>query len=81
MSSALHCSFCLKSQHEVEKLAAGPGVYICDECAAIASRIMSGSGSPPAKPWVPKLVARVRALLDSVRQRHWLRQVAGGQPA
>ncbi|HTX50354.1 MAG TPA: ClpX C4-type zinc finger protein, partial [Caulobacteraceae bacterium] len=29
----LHCSFCLKSQHEVAKLIAGPGnLYICDEC-------------------------------------------------
>ncbi len=28
----LHCSFCGKSQHEVIKLIAGPGVYICNEC-------------------------------------------------
>ncbi|MGD0826627.1 MAG: ClpX C4-type zinc finger protein, partial [Desulfobaccales bacterium] len=28
----LLCSFCGKSQGEVKKLIAGPGVYICDEC-------------------------------------------------
>ena len=31
-----YCSFCLKSQHEVEKLVAGGGnVYICDGCVAL----------------------------------------------
>ena len=28
----LKCSFCGKSQEQVRKLVAGPGVYICDEC-------------------------------------------------
>ena len=28
----LKCSFCGKSQKQVKKLIAGPGVYICDEC-------------------------------------------------
>jgi hypothetical protein len=28
----LYCSFCGKNQHEVQKLIAGPAVYICDEC-------------------------------------------------
>ena len=31
----LSCSFCLKSQHEVAKLIAGPGVFICSECAVL----------------------------------------------
>jgi hypothetical protein len=30
----LHCSFCGKSQHDVEKLIAGPAVFICSECVA-----------------------------------------------
>jgi ClpX C4-type zinc finger protein len=29
----LYCSFCGKSQHEVNVLIAGPGVFVCDECA------------------------------------------------
>ena len=30
-----YCSFCGKSQHEVDKMIAGPNVHICDECVAI----------------------------------------------
>lgn len=39
----LHCSFCGKSETDVAKLVAGPGVYICDSCVAIASKIISDS--------------------------------------
>ena len=39
----LHCSFCLKSQHEVAKLIAGPGfIFICDECVALCDEIVAG---------------------------------------
>ena len=31
-SDLLKCSFCGKTQKQVKKLIAGPGVYICDEC-------------------------------------------------
>jgi len=34
----LLCSFCGKSQRQVKKLIAGPGVYICDECIDCAMR-------------------------------------------
>jgi hypothetical protein len=37
----LRCSFCGKNETEVSKLVAGPGVYICDGCVAIASQIMN----------------------------------------
>jgi len=37
----LKCSFCQKTEDQVEKLVAGPNVYICDECVAIAVRLMS----------------------------------------
>ena len=36
----LYCSFCGKSQHEVKKLIAGPGVYICDECIDLCNEII-----------------------------------------
>ena len=36
----LRCSFCQKNEDEVEKLVAGPHVYICNECVAIAARLM-----------------------------------------
>jgi ATP-dependent Clp protease ATP-binding subunit ClpX len=36
----LFCSFCGKNQKEVNKLIAGPAVYICDECIALCSEII-----------------------------------------
>ena len=38
----LRCSFCGKKDAEVSKLVAGPRVYICDACVAVASRLMEG---------------------------------------
>lgn len=38
--SALYCSFCGKSQHEVRKLIAGPTVFICDECVELCMDIV-----------------------------------------
>ena len=46
------CSFCGKSQKQVKKLIAGPGVYICDECIELCNEIVdeelaeSGAGVP-----------------------------------
>lgn len=36
----LRCSFCNKTQDQVRKLIAGPGVYICDECIEVCSEII-----------------------------------------
>lgn len=36
----LHCSFCGKSQHEVQKLISGPNVFICDECIDLCNDIV-----------------------------------------
>jgi ATP-dependent Clp protease ATP-binding subunit ClpX len=44
----LRCSFCNKTEEQVAKLVAGPRVYICDECVAIATRIMQDDSSNPA---------------------------------
>jgi hypothetical protein len=38
--AVLYCSFCGKSQHEVNKLVAGPHVFICDECIDLCSDII-----------------------------------------
>nr|MBP9936552.1 ATP-dependent Clp protease ATP-binding subunit ClpX [Pyrinomonadaceae bacterium] len=37
----LTCSFCGKSQNDVRKLIAGPGVYICNECIGICNEIIN----------------------------------------
>jgi len=36
----LKCSFCGKTQKQVKKLIAGPGVYICDECIDLCNEII-----------------------------------------
>lgn len=37
---SVHCSFCGKSQDEVKKIVAGPGVYICNECVDLCQQII-----------------------------------------
>ncbi|MEH2552048.1 hypothetical protein V1283_008693 [Bradyrhizobium sp. AZCC 2262] len=38
--AVLYCSFCGKNQHEVNKLVAGPHVFICDECINLCSDVI-----------------------------------------
>jgi len=45
----LKCSFCGKSQKQVKKLIAGPGVYICDECIDLCNEIIDEELSAPAE--------------------------------
>jgi ATP-dependent Clp protease ATP-binding subunit ClpX len=46
--SHLKCSFCGKSQEQVRKLIAGPGVYICDECVDLCNEILEEELVEPA---------------------------------
>ncbi len=46
-SDQLQCSFCGKSQSQVRKLIAGPGVYICDECIELCNEIIDEEFSSP----------------------------------
>ena len=39
-SDLLKCNFCGKTQKQVKKLIAGPGVYICDECIELCNEII-----------------------------------------
>ena len=36
------CSFCGKTEQEVDKLLSGPGVYICNECIDMCNSILDG---------------------------------------
>jgi hypothetical protein len=45
----LCCSFCGKSQKQVKKLVAGPGIYVCDECVAKAGQV-TATGEAAATP-------------------------------
>jgi len=62
----LTCSFCGKSQNDVRKLIAGPGVYICNECIDICNEIINDdeqAATPAARTHLPK-PAEIRAFLD-----------------
>lgn len=46
----LTCSFCGKSQNDVRKLIAGPGVYVCNECIDICNEIINDDEQTAAAP-------------------------------
>ena len=48
-SELLKCSFCGKSQKQVKKLIAGPGVFICDECIDLCNEIIDEELSQPSE--------------------------------
>lgn len=63
----LRCSFCNKTQDQVRKLIAGPGVYICDECIEICSEIIEEEfdGEPVMNSDINLLKpAEIKAFLD-----------------
>jgi ATP-dependent protease Clp ATPase subunit len=45
-STQMQCSFCGKSKDEVERLIAGPGVYICDACVGLCDEILADQPIP-----------------------------------
>ena len=62
----LCCSFCGKSQNDVKKLIAGPGVYVCNECIDICNEIINDdeqSESAAARTTLPK-PAEIKKFLD-----------------
>ena len=60
------CSFCGKSQKEVKKLVAGPGVYVCDECISLCNDILVEEGHLSTLPATADAVALPRAELTAV---------------
>ena len=63
-NSSLHCNFCGKSQKEVKKLIAGPGVYICDECIELCNDII----------FEDSLKTTSKASLDNVPKPHEIKE-------
>src|SRR6187200_522311 len=55
------CSFCGKSQAEVKKIIAGPGVYICDSCVNVCKTIIDREVKAPAVDAKP---AEIKKTLD-----------------
>ncbi len=59
----LLCSFCGKSQRQVKKLIAGPGVYICDECIDLCNEIIDEELTTPVT-FDPEALPRPREIYD-----------------
>ncbi len=49
-SAQVICSFCAKPGSAVEKMIAGPGVYICNECVGLCNDILGTEKQKPAEP-------------------------------
>ncbi|MBV7294967.1 ATP-dependent Clp protease ATP-binding subunit ClpX [Corynebacterium sp. TAE3-ERU12] len=67
-SDLLKCSFCGKSQKQVKKLIAGPGVYICNECIELCNEIIeeelvTGTGEAETGDRLPR-PGEIRDFLD-----------------
>jgi ATP-dependent Clp protease ATP-binding subunit ClpX len=73
--SHLKCSFCGKSQEQVRKLIAGPGVYICDECVELCNEILDeelieeGMPMSPAAPRLDNKTPKKRARVGGISFR------------
>ncbi len=70
----LHCSFCGKNQNEVNKLIAGPSVFICDECVDLCNEIIRDEleeKSLKSRESLPK-PQEIKAILDEyvIGQNH-----------
>ena len=60
------CSFCGKSQKQVKKLIAGPGVYVCNECIDLCNEIIDEENTEETEASLEKLPnpREIRAFLD-----------------
>jgi hypothetical protein len=67
MADTLYCSFCGKSQHEVTKLIAGPGPFICNECVDLCHDIVHPREAEAAVPTAIDIHAVADRGLDELR--------------
>ena len=84
----LRCSFCGKPRNEVDRLVAGPGVHICNECVGLADAIIEEYRDKPAEARLPTWgsltdeqmldhIPRVAAVADQVEAnlRSWVQEL------
>ena len=66
----IRCAFCGRTQDEVYKLIAGPGVYICDECVELCADALTEDSAPKTKASMPSTgkplpkPTEIKAVLD-----------------
>jgi ATP-dependent protease Clp ATPase subunit len=71
----LKCSFCGKAQHQVAKLIAGPGVYICDECIDLCNDIITEEvGTRPRRVLDTAIEAAAKEAREAVERLRVLAQ-------
>ncbi|MGI6265194.1 MAG: ATP-dependent Clp protease ATP-binding subunit ClpX [Acutalibacteraceae bacterium] len=58
-SRPIRCSFCGKSQEEVTRMVAGPGVYICNDCVKLCQSMLDEEGMPPRRAPKPTVSTRL----------------------
>ena len=81
MTDALKCSFCGKTQHQVFKLVAGPGVYICDQCIDLCNQIVEEEvGKRPEVVRNAEIDAAARSAIEAVNRLRDLGQQAKATP-
>lgn len=84
----LRCSFCSKASTDVDKLVAGPGVFICNECIALADAVVREHLDSPAEVRLPVWdslsdeqmldhIPRVASVADQVEAdlRSWVQEL------
>jgi hypothetical protein len=70
----LACSFCGKHQEQVQRLIAGPGIYICDECIRLCNEILAEEPPPSlASSSVDQEAATPRSSAQRVPLTWWRR--------
>ena len=62
------CSFCGKSQDQVKKIVAGPGVYICNECIDLCKQIIDEELAPESAPADLLKVLTPQQILDKLNE-------------
>nr|WP_217278323.1 ATP-dependent Clp protease ATP-binding subunit ClpX [Brevibacterium permense] len=72
----LKCNFCGKSQKQVRKLIAGPGVYICDECIGLCNEIIEEELSESSPEQAEIELPKPREIFDFLQE-----YVVGQEPA
>ena len=88
VAELVRCSFCGKPDTEVQRLVAGAGVHICNECVALAASVIDESLDSPARPrlpvWealtdgeMPSHIPRVAAHIDQAEAdlRSWVQEL------
>ena len=81
LGDVLKCSFCGKTQQQVIKLIAGPGVYICDQCIDLCNQIVEEEiGKRPEGVRNAEIDAAARSAIEAVNRLRDLGQQTQAPP-